>query len=222
LRTSCEHHRQTGFFIEVNKVRKKEKLVCGVGINDADYVTYKIIDGKRWRCPFYRAWMNMLDRCYSPKHHARRPNYIGCSVVHEWHYFMAFRAWMISQDWNGKQLDKDILTPGNKVYGPETCLFVSIQINSLLNDHAASKGDYPQGVHWDNQCKKYRARIRIFGKTKHLGYFATADAASIAYRKTKHAHILHVVSAEQDIRVRQGLARHAALFDDSNALRPTR
>ena len=57
-------------------MRKKTKLVCGVGVNNADYVVqineswYE--DGKQrqrgvWVCPFYSKWRSMLIRCYSSR-----------------------------------------------------------------------------------------------------------------------------------------------------------
>ena len=48
-------------------------MVCGVGINDADYKVVnkeKFIDHngnvciRNITCPFYRAWADMLSRCY--------------------------------------------------------------------------------------------------------------------------------------------------------------
>lgn len=106
--------------------------VCGVGINDSDYVvqkkeTIKGIDGKRkqrlvWICPYYRAWQSMLVRAYSKSYHKRRPTYIGCSVSEEWKTFSNFKSWMEGQVWEGKQLDKDLLVEGNKVYSEETCV----------------------------------------------------------------------------------------------------
>lgn len=50
----------------------RKTLIFGVGINDADYVTRstKVVDGHQktnWRCPFYQAWSNMLERSYCPK-----------------------------------------------------------------------------------------------------------------------------------------------------------
>ena len=68
------------------------KLVCGVGINDADYATQKVetieVDGVRkrktvWVCPFYRVWVNMINRCYFAKLQEKMPTYKGCSV--SWH-----------------------------------------------------------------------------------------------------------------------------------------
>jgi len=40
---------------------------------------------------------------------------------------------MERQDWEGKHLDKDILIPGNKIYSPDRCIFVSSLINLLID-----------------------------------------------------------------------------------------
>ena len=112
---------------------KPKKLVCGVGINDADYAVQKLetvgyADGKRkqrlvWVCPYYQTWIDMLKRCYSDKLQERQPTYKGCSVSEEWLTFSAFKVWMEKQDFERKQLDKDLLFEGNKVYSAETCVF---------------------------------------------------------------------------------------------------
>lgn len=116
------------------------KLVCGVGINDADYVFQKwetiIVNGKRkqkliWECDFYRTWKSMLARCYSIKTQERQPTYKGCSVSDEWLTFSVFKNWMEKQDWEDKQLDKDLLFEGNKVYSSETCVFVTRMVSTL-------------------------------------------------------------------------------------------
>ena len=146
-----------------SKLYKKSRLVFGVGINDADYAVETIVNCERQRCPFYRPWSSMLKRCYSEKLHAIQATYIGCSVVNEWHSFMNFRAWMISQDWKGKCLDKDIIEPGNKVYSPDKCIFISNALNSLLTDHAAGRGIYALGVSL-HESGKFTARCRVFGK----------------------------------------------------------
>lgn len=41
------------------------------------------------------------------------------------------------------------------------------------------------GVCFDKQRHKWRACIRIVGRTRHLGYFATPEAAAAAYRAAK-------------------------------------
>ena len=58
-------------------MQAKNKLVCGVGVNDAVYPTQKYENGKRvWICPYYQKWKSMLERCYRTKYLARRPTYI--------------------------------------------------------------------------------------------------------------------------------------------------
>lgn len=80
---------------------KQAKLVHGVGRNDADYpvTIHAFIDGKQeqlWLCHFYRAWKQMIARCYSQKFQAKYQTYGGCSVAPEWHSFSVFRAWMLT------------------------------------------------------------------------------------------------------------------------------
>jgi len=194
----------------MRKPHRKPKLVYGVGVNDADYAVYQRgADGKWLRCAYYRAWKAMLERAYSAKYHANQPTYIGVTVCEEWHSFMAFRAWMETQDWEGKQLDKDVVVPGNKVYSPATCAFVSRQINSLLGDCAAARGNWPLGVCWDSRQKKFRAQIAENGKNRNIGYFTTPEAAHRAWRKEKVRIVRHAARECDDPRVSAGLLRHS-------------
>ena len=194
----------------MRKLRKKPKLFCGVGVNDADYaVQPRDADGRAVWCPYYEVWGSVLKRAYSPKYHANRPTYIGVTVCEEWHSFMAFRAWMETQDWEGKQLDKDIIVPGNKVYSPATCAFVSSQINSLLIDSAAARGEWPIGVSLQKESNRFQARVKENGKGRHLGYFATPEAAHRAWRK-EQLRIGRTAAREcDDPRVSAGLLRHS-------------
>ncbi len=190
-----------------------KQLIYGKGINDADYVVKPTINGKQVRCPFYVKWQNMLRRAYDPKYHQRYPTYIGTTVCNEWLYFSNFKSWMAKQDWEGKELDKDILIPDNKHYSPETCVFVSRAVNLLLTDHGAARGKYPQGVTWDKQNKKYQVSIRLYGKRKHLGRFTTVPEAYDAYLSAKIDYVL-LIATTQEQRVANGLALHTCLMFD--------
>ena len=64
--------------------RKVERLVYGIGVNDADYVVKSTINGRRVVCQAYRSWVGMLQRCYSEKFHHRNPTYAGVKVCDEW------------------------------------------------------------------------------------------------------------------------------------------
>ena len=191
-----------------------KKLIKGFGVNDADYVVHPIgPDGKRLQCPFYFTWARMLERAYDLKFQAKKPTYIGVTVCEEWRSFMAFRAWMMEQDWEGKHLDKDILVPGNKVYSPETCAFVTSQINNLLVDCAAKRGDWPIGVSWDKSNSKFQSQIRENGKLRKIGYFHSPHEAHLAWRKEKVRIVRKAAEECDDPRVAAGLLRHSVVIE---------
>lgn len=190
----------------------KRKPVHSVGINDADYVVTNNSSGKQMMCPYYRVWKGMLGRCYSGKEHERRPNYINCSVCADWVLFSKFKKWMITQKWKGKQLDKDIINPGNKVYSPDGCAFVSRAVNQVMCDAGSIRGKYPIGVSLSKSCKKFEVHARIWGVVENLGYYVGVNDAANAYKKAKRKYILELASTQSDKRVADGLRLHANLL----------
>ena len=193
---------------------RKRKLVYGVGINDADYITQPLINGKQVRCHFYEVWKDMLNRCYSEKLQAKYPTYIGCSVCDEWLTFSNFKRWMEARDYAGKQLDKDILVTGNKVYSPDTCVFVSGAVNKLLNDSGAARGKHKQGVYWDKSNNKFKSQVWLYSRRKNLGRYGTEQEACAAYVKAKSAHIREVADT-QEPKVKSALYRHATELENT-------
>lgn len=205
------------------KINKKKKLVCGVGVNDADYNVCEtiIVNGKQkivWTCPFYVKWAGMLGRCYDPKCWIRSPSYEGCSAVQEWHLFSNFSSWMIQQDWEGKQLDKDILVTGNKIYGPDTCIFVDSKVNTFLIESNASRGDWPIGVIFHKQRGKYMATCRSVetGKQQHLGLFKTAEEAHSAWLEFKLQQAYILAAQQDDSRVAKALIDRYEQYKQEN------
>ncbi len=103
--------------------------VCGVGyLGDGEHRS--MVNGKKSK--MYRTWHNMLNRCYSDAYKETHKTYKGCSVCSEWHNYQNYANWHIDNypnDGASYQLDKDILIHGNKIYSPDTCLFVSAQQN---------------------------------------------------------------------------------------------
>ena len=97
------------------------KTVCGVGfLGEGQYLA-----SYRDKKP-YLVWRSMLQRCYMPND--CQGAYKGCSVVDEWHNFQNFAAWFddnYPHGMKGYELDKDIKINGNKVYGPQSCQFVT-------------------------------------------------------------------------------------------------
>ena len=94
----------------------------------------------------YTAWHNMLQRCYDPIYRTKRPTYIGCSVTDGWHNFQVFAAWFTECYIEGYELDKDIKVPDNKVYGPDTCTFVTQAENSEAASAVTAIFCSPEGI----------------------------------------------------------------------------
>jgi hypothetical protein len=163
----------------------RRKAIYGIGINDASYLVCPIINGKKIRCPYYTVWSQMIERCYSDGYKDKNPTYKKCSVAKDWHLFSSFKDWMMTQNWIGKQLDKDILVAGNKMYSSESCLFVSSQINTLLIDCGSKRGKCPQGVNLIKTSGMYRAACSVSGTKKYLGHFKTAELAESRYLSFK-------------------------------------
>lgn len=190
------------------------KKVQGVGINDA---TYSIVrhekgeDGKFkivWRCPFYAKWSHMLKRCYGKD---KPRSYEDVVVCNDWLTFSNFKAWMEQQDWEGKELDKDLLFPNNKVYGPETCVFINHTVNSFITEIKSKRSDLPTGVNLDSYTGRYKATVRFDnGKYLTIGRFDTPEEAFSAWL-TKKLELAEDLAAKQsDIRVAEALVRRYA------------
>jgi len=191
------------------------ELVCGVGVNDAGYVVSPTINGKQTPCPFYKAWKGMLVRCYSKNFQFRSPTYTGCSVASEWLIFSAFKDWMGNQIWQGLQLDKDLLIAGNKVYSPDTCVFVDQVTNYFINECSAARGSYPLGVNWHKGGANFIAKCSnpFTGKRENLGSYSCPEQAHKAWLKRKHELALLLAELQSDeraaaaLRVRYSSAR---------------
>ena len=205
-------------FKETLRTKNNRRLVCGVGINDAWYkVNYKNKEGVVSLCPYYRRWKSMLVRCYDRNYLNKYPSYRECKVSEDWLLFSSFRKWMEKQDWQGKELDKDLLIVGNKDYNEATCTFVTKEVNYLLLNSLESEGDNPVGVSWSKSVGKFQARCSVGGVRKHLGYFVDTLTASRRYRRCKHGEILkqQKVSFEQgDVGLSEALGKWAELFHD--------
>lgn len=164
------------------------KLIYGVGYNPkGEYAAQ--INGKNSKA--YQTWIDMLKRCYCPKRLKKRVTYKDVYVCEEWHNFQNFADWYFKHPYSDKGycLDKDLLTPNNKVYSPNGCCFVPIELNSLLLARGNDRGIYPQGVSFRKDTKKLQAYLSTRGKNKRLGYFDTVEDAYQAYKTAKERHV---------------------------------
>lgn len=187
-------------------VFKKGNIVCSYerrayGVGYLGEGKYKVLkNGKPTKC--YQIWHSMLQRCYDHKYHKKALTYINCEVCEEWLCFQNFAKWYYNNYYEvGSQkmcLDKDILCKGNKVYSPETCIFVPERINTLFIKCDKSRGKYPIGVYYKKQTGKFVARCSVYdlkenkSKLKHLGLYNTHEEAFEFYKEFKEEYIKEV------------------------------
>lgn len=181
-------------------MNRRNKLVCGVGINDVENSKGGKIKQKLARiCPYYTMWCSMLGRCYNINHLKRYPRYENCSVCDEWLTFSNFKLWAETQNWEGRHLDKDLLVRDNKVYSPETCCFISGAVNNFIIERNASRGEWPIGVSWHKRDQRFIASCGnpFTGKGTYIGFFSTPEEAHQAWL-TRKLELAKLLAAEQD------------------------
>lgn len=201
-------------------MRKKSSLVCGWGINDADYPVHKteVVNGKRkitWVCPYYVKWHSIIVRCFDPKYLSRQPTYVGCTIDPEWKYLSNFIKWVDSQpnrDWMNCVPDKDFLSEGNKHYGQDTVVFISKQLNAFILDSGKTRGLYMIGVSPSGGKKNpYLSSINSpFSDRNYIGIFPTELEAHLAWQAKKHEYACQLADLQDDPRVAKALRERYA------------
>ena len=139
----------------------------------------------------YKVWEEILKRCYA--YSEQNPTYKDCTICDEWLCYANFEKWYNENYYeipNEKmQLDKDILIKGNKIYSPQTCVFVPHRINTLFTKRNAKRGECPIGVTFSRKNNKYEPQVQ--GR-KWLGYFDNPNDAFLIYKKEKELRIKEV------------------------------
>lgn len=136
------------------------KLIYGVGYNSAIRKGIPVKDGEKIsKC--YDAWRRMLQRCYDPQYKIDHPTYVGVVCCEDWKDYQNFAKWFYtaSNFHDGFELDKDLLSQGNKLYSPETCCFLPTEINKTLS----TKGNVSTYIERDGKFI-----FRVLGNT--VGY----------------------------------------------------
>ena len=174
-----------------------EKRVYGVGyIGEGKYKTSE--NGKHTRV--YTSWHNMLERCYGKEYHEKYPTYMDCEVSEEFYNFQVFGDWDSENYYKVKgqimELDKYILFKHNKIYSPDTCIYVPQTINSLFTKRKNARGESCIGTTPVNG--KYVVQCSLInpetGKSKneYLGRYDTQEKAFDVYKYYKERNIKEV------------------------------
>ncbi len=164
----------------------KSKTLYGFGIYDGDKLTTTIIDGKRVMRLGYSRWNSLIKRTNDPREKASQPHYASVYCSEEWRFFSDFEVWLEKQPyWTDLHLDKDILIPGNKEYGPDTCVFIPQYLNNVLYLKAKT-GDLLPGVRRERNGKYTASTLNSFiNVPRGLGTFETQLEAHAAWQVGK-------------------------------------
>ena len=166
------------------------KLFYGVGYNDKMRPT-KIMGINR-PIYHYNIWKKMLMRCYDPEFHLKHESYSACSVSDNFKSYTYFYDWCEKQKGFGSpnfDMDKDIISKGNKIYSERDCVFVPKEINQLFVNCKKSRGLYPIGVNFDSFANRFKSALRVEGKSVNLGRFDDPLEAFSVYKISKEKHI---------------------------------
>ena len=178
-----------------------DKIVCNVGF---------IGEGKFSRTydkKIYNTWYSMIDRCYNPYVlNYKNPTYQNCIVDKRFHCLQDFGKWYEENYYTipGKImcLDKDILIKGNRRYGPDTCIFVPLEINSLVVKSYRGKNKLPLGVCYHKEHNKYMSScstlINGVKRVVTIGYYNNPNDAFEAYKEFKEKYIKMVADEYKD------------------------
>lgn len=194
--------------------------------NPEPYVQYVTRAGDLWR--------GVTRRCKEGgKFQTKQPTYVG--VTNGFKDFQEFAEWCqqqygyMSREENDYfwQLDKDLKVFGNRVYSPETCIFVPARVNSLLVSNAALRGELPLGVSFKAQVQKFQSDCNNGkGKVQYLGIFVCKQEAHQAWQRYKIDLIRKICVEDEEIRnhlelVPILLAQAQRIEDDLNNGRET-
>ena len=124
--TTKEISRQSAINQTLSKIPKK---VYGIGV--ADYSEDSLPEVKdKWRGILRRSIQ--FEKGYiSNKNQKAISSYSEVTICEEWLTFSNFEKWMLTHNWEGKDLDKDLLGNG-KHYSPDTCCFLPHQVNIAI------------------------------------------------------------------------------------------
>lgn len=177
-------------------------IVYGVGASGNKYPTSH--DGKRTK--EHNSWNGMLTRCFDQKTKEKYPTYKDVICCEEWLLYENFYEWLHEQEnfdkWlNGNRwaIDKDILIKNNKIYSPDTCCLVPMNVNCLFTKNGNNHLHIlPIGI--DKVGNEFLARCcnPIINKRERLGLYKTIEEAFFAYKSYKENLIKQVAEMEFD------------------------
>ena len=180
--------------IEIREIHSKKDIKTFV-----DFPTKLYKGVAEYSYPLRMDELNM----FNPK---KNLAYKDCEVDDIWFNLQNFGKWYEDNFYQieGEKmcLDKDILVKGNKIYSPNTCIFVPKRINELFTKTNKNRGKYPIGISWKEKNKKFQVQCSVVEnerKTmKYLGLYTDLDEAFKVYKDFKENYIKQVADEYKD------------------------
>jgi len=181
------------------------KTVCGVGfIGEGKYKTTE----NKVQLTSYTRWYEIIRRCYHERSLIKHPTYKDCTVDKRWHNYQVFAKWFEENYIEGYEIDKDIKIEGNRVYGPDTCVFVS-PLDNIVKAKATE---------WVFICPKGNTvnvyNLKKFCRDNNLN---DTNMYSVYYGKAKH----HKGWTSLDNKIQGSLALHIHKTEDGEIITRT-
>ena len=149
----------------------------------------------------YETWNSMLYRCYNKRKDGQNDSYYGIvEVCKEWHNYQNFAEWYYENFYTvGEEsmcLDKDTICRDNKIYSPETCVFLPKKLNVAFIKISQDK-------FWINDIRsngmeRFSCQITLNGKQKYLGIFNTKEELIEYKNKIRREHLLNLISEYEE------------------------
>lgn len=153
------------------------------GFNGQGYIGVGKYNSNLTDNPGYSKWMSIWKRIGQ----VGNPNfasYVHCTMDVRWESLQDFSEFYYNCPYkqDGWELDKDLIIPGNKIYGPDTAAYVPKELNTFLTKREKASG-LPKGVR-ENRVT-FGAYLHIDGKIHRIGNYQTPDLAYAAYKLEK-------------------------------------
>ena len=195
----------------INFKRGKIKNPYDKSIYNIGYIgvgEFEVYNGNK-HTEVYKVWHDLIRRCYEPYFINKNLTYKDCIVCEEWHCFQNFAEWYYKNyyECNNEtmELDKDILFKSNKIYSPQTCIFVPQRINKLFTKRKQDRGEYPIGVSCSKRDNILVVQCSIISDNKQIrkkiGYFPINKPfqAFTCYKQFKEKYIKQVADEYKDL-----------------------
>ena len=184
--------------------------VCGIGYLGSQIKQRGGVEGQIMKRVYHR-WHAMLQRCYGVL--SKLNSYDGSVVCDEWHNFTVFQNWYFSLKQHSKidwHVDKDLLAgKRGKLYSPETCLLLPVEINVNLHTQSSSQNKLKTlGVHFNTKTGKYISQCHRDGKNRMKSH-ATLESAKKCYKLEKEKSVRDMAEkfkGELDLRAYEALS----------------